>query len=57
MPHQAASHLRMPYNKELCKQEINTFLQMGLIRPPKLRGQVQHSMRTNTQNEYEKRKD
>lgn len=33
MPHQTASHPGMPYNKELCRQYIQTLLDLKLIRP------------------------
>ncbi|KAM1345841.1 hypothetical protein FF1_035172 [Malus domestica] len=35
MPHQTASHPEMPNDEELCKEEINSLLQLGLIRPSK----------------------
>lgn len=35
MPHQTRSHPGMPKDKDLCKEEINSLLAMGLIRHSK----------------------
>lgn len=35
MPYQTASHPRMPYNEKLCKQEIQSLLNLKLIRSSK----------------------